>query len=84
LAIHTFRIIRPSPRSTRGVPQLGERLAGEVFVVAAQQVADLVFGVAGAAAAATQLGGDAAADLGDGVVGQLHHVEVIDHDRRAG
>nr|WP_205447091.1 hypothetical protein [Candidatus Frankia alpina] len=64
----------------QGVPQFRELAVGEVLAVAAEQAADLPFGVAAAAASASGGGGDPAADLVDDVVGEFHDVEVVDDD----
>lgn len=48
---------------------------------AGQPVAQLPLPVALAAAPAARLHGQATADLGQCLVGQLHHMEVIDHQR---
>ena len=60
-----------------GFDDLGELLGGEVLEVAGQEVLDAVLGVAGAAAAAVELAGGAAAHVPDGLDGQLHDVEQV-------
>ena len=80
MAIQADRIRSPgTPRSTSQFDMSAPLRFGEVLVVALQPPSDAVLRVGGAHAASAQLGGGAAAYMGGGLVGQLHDVEVVDH-----